>query len=399
MWDTRVDPPRQMMRLPGRLDGINIIALRPDGRYLAAGSDQGMTRIWDLRPSDGSEDLLLAAREFAAHEGEVYDAVYSPDGAQMASTGSDGTLKVWDAATGEQLLSLPGALEDIFFPAYSASGEWLAAANRGGGVSIWDARSGQEVYNLTSESKGYTTVAFSPDGSQLAAAGPDGTATLWDTAAGKQLSTFDNKSQIMRLLYDPDGQRIWSYDVDGYATSWDASSSSLNSLYTEETTKRVCATALWDAEMTQNGRRWAAAGFDTLTYVYDAGDDPEYTKTFWPLYQIGGHGGKVTGTAFNPDGTLLATSGHDGTVKLWDMEDGEELLTLAKRSQPVSGVDISPDGDRLVAAGSDGRLSIHPISVEVTMAVAQSRLSRGFTDEECRTYLHLDACPAASDTQ
>jgi WD40 repeat protein/serine/threonine protein kinase len=390
LWD--VNTGRELIRIPGRLDGTNIVSLHPDRQKLATGSDQGMTRIWDLNPTTGAENLFLAAHEFSAHEGEIYDAIYSPDGTQIASTGSDGALRVWDSATGEQLLNLQGTLEDVFFPAYSSNGEWLAAANRDGGVSIWDARSGQELYHFSSESKGYTTVAFSPDGSKLAAAGAAGTATLWDTAAGKQLSTFDNKSQIMRLIYDPDGQRLKSFDVDGYVIGWDANASSQNPLYTEETSKRVCATTLWDAEITQNGRRWAAASLDTIVYVYDADHGVGEDQSFSRLYKIGGHSGHVTGTAFNPDGTLLASSSYDGTVRLWDMADGKELLTLAKQPQPVNGVDFSPDGDKVAAAGADGKISIYPVYVEEMMAMAQSQVSRDLTVEECELFLRQSTC-------
>ncbi|MFN2104357.1 MAG: hypothetical protein ACK2UJ_05750, partial [Candidatus Promineifilaceae bacterium] len=388
LWDVSADQPRQITRLPGRADGINMIALHPDGRHLATGSDQGMTRIWDLRPSVGAEFLAIAA-----HEGEVYDAIYSPDGTQIASTGSDGAVRVWDSATGDQLLSLPGTLEGTFFPAYSPDGAWLAAANRDGGVSVWDARSGEEQFNLNGESAGYATVAFSPDGSQLAAAGQDGTATLWDMAGDMRPSTIDNTHQINRLVFDPDGQGIWSFDESGYATRWDANSGSHNPLYTEAASEQVCRTTLRDADIAQNGRLWTAASYDGNAYVFDAKSDAGDAQSFSRLYKLSGHSGLVTGTAFNPDGTVLATSSFDGSVKLWDMENGQEFMTLTEQLLPLSGVDFSPDGGRLITAGSDGTVSEYLISIDELIKLAQSRLSRELTDEECQTYLHQTQCP------
>jgi len=76
-------------------------------------------------------------------------------------------------------------------------------------------------------------------------------------------------------------------------------------------------------------------------------------------------------------------------------EASEERLTFADRGSPLNGVDISQDGRYLAAAASDGTISVYIMSIEELMEVARSRLSRDFTQEECRTYLFLDSCPEA----
>ena len=108
---------------------------------------------------------------------------------------------------------------------------------------------------------------------------------------------------------------------------------------------------------------------------------------------------EIMGVALNPDGTRLATAGQNGELKLWDMETGDQISTLFADEPALFGVDYSPDGRYLATAGSDGFVNLHILSAEELMKVARSRLSRGLTDEECQTYLHLDACPAASDIQ
>ncbi len=62
--------------------------------------------------------------------------------------------------------------------------------------------------------------------------------------------------------------------------------------------------------------------------------------------------------AFSPDGHRLATSSEDQTVRLWDAETGQEVLTLHGHTDIVPSVVFSPDGNRLVSAGADGTVQI-----------------------------------------
>jgi WD40 repeat protein len=386
LWDANTG--HLLDRLPGRQDRMNTLAFSPDGLRLAVGNEEGTTQTWDL--SSSAEGELLA---YKAHESEVYDAIFNPDGTRIASTGNDGMVIVRDSESGESLLSLPGRSDDVFFAAYSPDSQRLAAANAKGGVSIWDATSGQELLDLRGDTEDFTAVTFNPDGSQLAAAGQEGVGYIWDAESGRRLTVFHAESGIARLDYENDGERLWSIDRGGNAISWDAKSGAQFSVDPDPVIEHICSSPLWDAEFSLDDRYWAAAGFDNLVYVYEASDDPQYESGYSRLFSLASHASKVTGTAFNPSGTRLASASSDGKVKLWDVEAGLELLTLADLELPVQGVDFSPDGSRLITAGSDGTVSEYIISIDELMEVAQSRLSRGFTTDECRIYLHLDACP------
>ena len=385
LWD--VNTGRQLIRFPGWSEGTNNLVLRPDGQQLAAEGADGSIRIWDLDFHDSADILSIAA-----HEGQVYDAIYNPDGTEMASTGTDGALKVWDSATGAPLLSLPGRIDDVFFPAYSPDGKRLAAANREGGVSVWDAGSGEQLLAVQGNEGAFTTVAFSPDGAQLAAAGKDGGITIWDAASGERLASFNNGSGISRLVYELGGKHLWTFDWKGFVTTWNAISSSEFQIGSKTISRTIFDSDLGDAVLTRDGRLWAAAGSDGL-HVYETDDDPLVKPYYTLLYTLRNHTGKVAGTAFNPDGTILASSSFDGSVKLWDINNGQELFTLTEQPLPVNGVDISPDGTRLVTAGADGKVREYILSIEDLVDVAQSHLSRGLTREECQKYLHLPSCP------
>ncbi len=155
----------------------------------------------------------------------------------------------------------------------------------------------------------------------------------------------------------------------------------------------VCEATLWDAELSSDGRFQAMASFDGFAYVYHAVGEPGTPLRYAILHDLAGHEGVVTGVAFNPEGTVLASSGFDGRAKLWDLDQGLELSTLTNQPLPLEGVDFGPDGRHVVTAGDDGKVNVYVVSIQELMEVARSRLSRGFTQEECQIYLHLPACP------
>jgi len=81
-------------------------------------------------------------------------------------------------------------------------------------------------------------------------------------------------------------------------------------------------------------------------------------------------------------------------VRLWDTASGQERLNLALHTDGVISVGFSPDGSRLVSGGWDGTVRVYALRLEDLVALARQRLTRSLTDEECRRYLHVDACPA-----
>jgi WD40 repeat protein len=100
---------------------------------------------------------------------------------------------------------------------------------------------------------------------------------------------------------------------------------------------------------------------------------------------------------YNSDGTILATSSLDGTIKLWNMtsgtEQGLEITTLPGHISEVYGVSFSPDGKYLASASTDGTVRIYYTQIEDLIAAAKKRVTRPLTTEECQKYLHVAACP------
>jgi WD40 repeat protein len=137
---------------------------------------------------------------------------------KIATSGEDGTLRVWDATNGTQLISLPAQRDWEHLPAFSPDGQVLAGINPEGDVTIWDIESGDDIVTFSNDGPALSTVTFSPDGSRLAAGGLGGKAYIWDLIRDQLVATINNDEGLIinDLVFSPEGDYIFSYDWLGW---------------------------------------------------------------------------------------------------------------------------------------------------------------------------------------
>src|SRR5262249_20244707 len=132
------------------------------------------------------------------HPHVVYAVAVSPDGTTLTSGCHDGTVKLWNPATGQELASVQGHARAIYALAYSPDGQLLAAGTEDGLVKLWNAATRQELRSFPAHPVGVLALAFAADG-RLATAGGDGKVHLWDAATGAR-----------QLVLDGHKGRVWS---------------------------------------------------------------------------------------------------------------------------------------------------------------------------------------------
>jgi len=282
---------------------VNAVAFSPDGRLLASGGSGGEVKLFDAE----SGELW---RSWEAHDGGVDAISFSPDGKLLASA-SDHTAKLWDARTGElqQTLTEQPFLRDatgIETLSFSPDGQTLASA--GDKLILWDTRTGAMKQTLK---EGNHVAAFAPDGRTLAAVTHLNLVGLWDAQAvelkRELMHNEDKYVHVKSIAFSPDGRLLASAGTDNLIKLWDI----------EAGTVKLTLTAakldygLQSVAISPDGKLVASGnGNDETIKVWDA-QTGELKSTFRD-------NGWVTSIAFSPDGATLASANNRSMVKLWD---------------------------------------------------------------------------------
>jgi WD40 repeat protein/serine/threonine protein kinase len=351
LWDVKSWRKAREFRAPAC---VKALAFSPDSRRLAAGTrEEGRSvEVWSV-PA-GELLVSLPFREGTpSHTGSI---TFSPDGRRLVSAGDYG-IKVWDAATW-QALPAPQGCKDALGIAFSPDGGRLAAGNCDGTVQVWDAATGRELHTLAPHGGDMLRVAFSPDGTRIAVAaghnfvlGDRWEIKLWDAATGKEVYTLSGRQGAgdLKLAFSPDGKRLaTSCGHDATIKVWDVDHG------LEALTLRGHEAAPWAIAYSPDGRFLYSAGVDQTLRVWDG--TPLEDESGPALRSFTGHTARVTAVAFDRDGHRLVSAGFDGTVRVWDVTMGKELRRLSEHlGRPVNGVSFSPQGNLLVSGSSGTR--------------------------------------------
>jgi WD40 repeat protein len=370
-------------RLGKSPNGILDVAISPDGKHVAAGTEDGRLLIW--KTTGGGKPIDVPD----AHPRKVLTVAFDGKGKLMTS-GGDRFFRIWDPETGDKIAERPAAADvDAQLFVRSPDGNFVAAfselrdgrASEAGRFWLYDA-DGKLLLEPDRHHEALTAIAFSPDGKKVITASEDHRVLVWDAISANLLDTLATHEGAVRdlvidgdvvlssgddarmhrsslggvdsiilepiggavhaLIRSPDGKRIVTGDFVGKVWSFSVGSGAKIAQHSEEAFEQI-----HDLAFSPDGRYFAVAGASPQIHIVSVASGQK-------LIALAPDGPRSNhAVAFSPDGKMLATGGDDHVVRLWGTSSWSQLRELEGADGTVRAVVFSPSGKRIAAGSSD----------------------------------------------
>ena len=323
------------------------------------------------------------------HTGEILNLKFSPDHATLASGSDDGTIRLWDTATGQHKATLEGHTWGVTSLAFSKDSSTLASA-ADTEVWVWDVATGHRKAAFDEHTDEVTGIALNANGTVLASSSLDTTVRVWNVVNGTHSFTLEHSKAVIDVDLNPRGRTVASVSDAVYL--WDATSgkekgkisgSNVLSLAFSSTGRTLVTghsdrwIRLWDVAAQQHKVNFASLGNRVTSVSFSAdgrkitGGDISNNIVLWDVISENRSGNKITefvapsevlSLALTAVGTILASAGTDWSVQLWDTTDGRfkgkisgsNVLSLASRTK----------GSTLVTGHSDRWIRLWDVAAQ-----------------------------------
>lgn len=286
---------------------IHSAAWSPDGKWLAIGRQNEVILV---DPQTG-----FIERTFVGVVGNVTCVSFSPDGSRLLAAGGrpgiDGVAILWQVSDGAVVREFRGHKDSLYAARLSPDQSLLATAGYDKVIRIWNANDAQLLFELKGHNDAVYALVFRPDGKVLTSASGDRTVKLWDVTNGERLDTLsESLKDLNTVVFLPDGTRVLAAGADNRIRAWRVTPSA------KEGTNEI-------------------------------------------LESRYGHDAAILALAASPDGSLIASSAANRTVKLWSGELHRELRSLESQSDWVVALVFSSDGKQIFTGRMDGTAAIY----------------------------------------
>jgi WD40 repeat protein len=365
----------------GRLGGLcathtghkgSVLALAAlSGSKVVSSSSDGIVRVWDVH--DGSIRATLEG-----HQGPVLAVGVLRDG-RIVSGSSDNTLRIWDASSGQTLAILEGHRGSVLAVRALSDGR-IVSGSSDNTLRIWDPNSGRTLAILEGH-QGEVTAVAELFGFAFVSASQDKTLRVWDSYSGQTRAILKgHQGGVMAVAVLPDDRivsgsqdktlRIWHHDSSEVLATLEGHHGPVSSLAVLPAGGVVSGShdqtlRFWHLEEKRVSKVWQ----DNTTHALPERATSNISEWYrLDDVELKGHQRRVIAIATLPSGHVISGS-HDRTLRLWNVDAGQTIDSIAAHERRVTAVAASSDG-RVVSGSYDKTLRVWSIEPRFRIGIA-----------------------------
>lgn len=296
--------------------------------------------------TDGDEPTFPSVA-LTGNPGTVWSVDFSPSKKEIAAAIEDGSIRLWDIASQSIIKNFNAHRGIVWMVKFHPTRSLVATSGDDGFIRLWDPSS----FDLVSEWNTGSSVrkfAFSPNGQRIAAGDRDGVIHVYDIDRNEELASMSQPGSIFGIDYSGDGKWLATVASDKTVRVWDAETLS------ERQTMLGHEGPIYNVAFAPEGPLLATVGWGKDIRVWNV-------ETGGEVYRLTGSAGDVWGVSFCGDGGHLVTSA-EATANIWDLSDGSMLTTLRGHESAVHNVSLDYETRRIATSGRDGTVRVWDLS-------------------------------------
>lgn len=307
----------------------------------------------------------------SGHLDSVNTVAVTPDGTKIISGSSDHTIKVWDLNTGTEILTLIGHTSPVNAVTITPDGTRVISGASDNTVRVWSLATGTQVLRFNGHSLPVIALAITPDSKKVVSVSiaKHNSIKVWDLETGKEKLTLKGNRNIVRTVATTSNNRIISGSDNGTIKVWDLTN---GKICFESKNERKSEGDYGSVHLELVPVYTIAVTYDNKWLIAGSGHSKHINNTIkvWNLetgeeaFTLGSHENPISTLAVTPDGKQVISASFDNTIKVWDLESQEEILTFYGHDDSINDIKITPDGNQIVSASKDKTLKVWNLELQ-----------------------------------